>query len=314
VNWVAFSTNAPAWGRSLCAVQVAGRDDLDPWKQPPVSYYAATPDFFKVLGLPLKEGRLFDRHDDASGPPVVVVSDDFAWKYFPTGDAIGKRIKIINGPTPTWREIIGIVPNIKESGPAIATPFQVYEPFAQEPISMLDILIRTNGPVPGISRSLRAAMDTIDPDMPIPEVGSDLNYFLRDTISSQRFALFLFAVFSASALVLSAMGIYGVVSYSVAQRTTEVGVRMALGARPRDILALMFLRTGRIVGIGLAIGLAGSLACTRLLNSLLFEINSHDPVTLVIVVAALGGVAMLACWIPARRAAMLDPMVALRTD
>ena len=188
-------------------------------------------------------------------------------------------------------------------------------PFAQAPFATPSLLVRVQGPLAGLEHSLRQALDLVDPDMPLSLVTKiDLKGFLNETIAPQRFALFVFATFAGVALLLSALGISGVVAYAVTQRTQEIGIRMALGAQAGDILRLVFSQTGRMVGLGVVIGLIASLGATHFLGSLLFEISTHDPLAYVIVPLFLSFIAFLACWLPARRATTVDPMIALRTE
>ena len=316
VHSVAFATAAPGWGIEYHPAAIAGRESIDPWRESPVSYNIVTPDYFRVMGIALVRGRLFNAHDTESSAPVVVVSDDYARKYFPSTEALGQRINVIadQSAAARWREIVGIVASVREDGPAVETPFQVYEPFDQAPRIATNLLIRSEGSVPGLAERLRAAMSMVDPDLPLPDSGPGLRQFFDSLIAPQRFSLFLFGVFASSALVLSAMGTYGVVAFSVAQRTREFGIRIAVGAQQKDVQRLVFARAGVMIGAGLLIGLGAAIATMQFLESLLFQVTARDPATLITVMIVLAGTALLACWIPARRATKVDPIIALRSE
>ena len=313
VHSVVFASYFPAFGGNDRLYSIAGRADLDPRNLPPAGFVITTPDFFRALNIPLRQGRLLEPRDTADTQPVAVVSQGFADKYFPRQNPLGQRITMVDSPTIS-REIVGVVESIHDRGPLVDRPFQIYAPFAQAPFPTPAVIIRVDAKLAGTEHALRQAMGLVDPDMPLTLVGIDLTGFLNETIAPQRFALFLFATFAAVSLLLSALGIYGVVAYSVIQRTQEIGIRMALGAQARDILALIFSQTGRMVGVGVALGLIASLATTRFLNTLLVEISAYDPVAFLVVPLFLALVAMLACWLPARRATKVDPLVALRHE
>jgi putative ABC transport system permease protein len=317
VHSAVFSSYFPAFGGNDQLYRIDSRPDLESSSLPPAGYFKTTPDFFRALNVQLLQGRLLELRDTAGAPPVAVVSQGFATKYFPGENPLGKRITMLdnNTPTPVSREIIGVVGDVHDQSPLVERPFQIYVPFAQTPFAFPALLIRAEGPLAGIEHSLRQAMDLVDPEMPLSLVTQrDFQGFLNESIAPQRMALFMFAAFAGVALLLSALGIYGVVAYSVTQRTQEIGIRMALGAQRRDILGLIFSQTGRMVGAGVLVGLVASFVATRYLGSLLFEISTHDPVAYLAVPLFLALIACLACWLPARRAAKVDPMVALRHE
>lgn len=315
VRQTALSSSLPNFGWLKRIVLGEGRPDLLPAHLPPSSFYITTPGYFEILHLRLLGGRLYDEHDRLGTTPVAVVSEGFARKYFPGQNPLGKHLQPLG--TTAWHEIIGVVNDVREDGPfRPSSSLQVYEPYAQNPTRSVRFVVRIDRPAPGLRAGLRAALDSIDPDLPLFDLKEGLDVFIQDSIAPQRFALFLVTVFSAVALLLSALGIYGVVAYSVTKRTQEIGIRRALGAQPGDILRLVFSQTGRMVLLGLAGGLAGAWASTRLLHSLslLFEIGPQDPLTFASTPLLLALVAVLACWLPARRAARVDPLVALRHE
>ena len=316
VHSVVFANDFPAFGLNDLPYRIDSRPDLEPHSLPPANFFIITPDFFQTLNMQLLSGRLFGLRDNASAPPVAIISQGFAKKYFPKENPLGQHVTVlVNSGTPVSREIVGVVNDVRDNGPLIERPFQIYAPFEQAPFAGPDLLVRVDAPLAGLEHSLRQALDLVDPEMPLSFVTRlDYTGFLNETIAPQRFALFVFTTFATVALLLSALGIYGVVAYSVTQRTQEIGIRMALGALPRDILRLIFSQTGRMVGAGVAVGLLASLVATRYLGSLLFEISTHDPVAYVAVPLFLALIAVLACWLPARRATKVNPIIALRSE
>jgi putative ABC transport system permease protein len=283
-----------------------------------------TPGYFRVMSIPLIRGRVFTPHDTAATSRVVVVNREMVRLHFPDKDPIGQRIRLLGGgpqPTPlpgkpapeVWSEIIGVVGDVKPRGPQSDTGPQVYEAFDQAPEQLMNLMVRTKGAAPGLSPNVRDIIHALDKD-----IRFDIFYPLIATIewtwTRQRFSMILFTLFSTIALVLAAIGIYGVMAYSVNQRTHEIGIRMALGAMPRDVLRLILGSGARIILIGLLLGTAGALASTRVLSSLLFNVSPYDPVSYIGIIVILSAIALLACWIPARRATKVNPLVALRSE
>jgi putative ABC transport system permease protein len=293
---------------------IDGRPRVDPSVRQGTLYYAISPDYFLAMGVPLLRGRFFDSRDIAGRPRVAIINESMAKKFFPNEDPIGKRINLSNGPE-SFREIVGIVGNVKhyrlnDEG---ELTLQTYEPFAQQPYGFMTFVVRTQGPQASLVTGVRAALSTVDKDQPIVSV-RPLTELVVVSLARQRFSMFLFAVFSGVALLLSAIGIYGVISYSVTQRTGEIGIRMALGAQRAQVLGLIFRHGGQLIAAGLVAGLAGALALTRFIASMLFGINAYDPLTFALLAILLGGVAALACFLPARKATLVNPMVALRNE
>jgi putative ABC transport system permease protein len=279
---------------------------------PSTSYYSITPDYFRAMGIRLVRGRVFTPQDDARAPRVAIINETMARQFFPNEDPIGKRINITNGPD-TWREIVGIVGDIKQYGVDKATSAQSYEPFAQVPFSSLNVVIRTNGSPAALLGALRPAVYSVDKDQPIGAI-RPLEEIVADSIARQRFAMTLLTVFSGVALVIAAVGIYGVMAYNVVQRTGEFGIRMALGAQQSDVLRLVLAQGGKLVGLGLLIGLAATLAASRAMGSMLFNTSAQDPLTLGTITILLGFVALIACLLPANRATKVNPIEALRAE
>jgi putative ABC transport system permease protein len=291
---------------------IEGRPAIAPSDLPSTNYYTVTPDYFKAMGIRLIRGRVFTPQDDAKAPRVAIINETMARQHFPNEDPIGKRINITNGPD-TWREIVGIVADIKQYGVDKATSAQSYEPFAQVPFTSVNLIVRTNGSPAALLGALRPAVYAIDKDQPIGII-RPLEEIMADSIARQRFAMTLLSVFSAVALVIAAVGIYGVMAYNVVQRTGEFGIRMALGAQRGDVLRLVLTQGGKLIGLGLLIGLAATLAASRAMGSMLFNTSAYDPLTLGTITVLLAAVALVACFFPANRATKVNPIEALRAE
>jgi putative ABC transport system permease protein len=291
---------------------IEGHPAIAPSDLPSTNYYAVTPDYFKAMGIRLIRGRVFTPQDDAKAPRVAIINETLARQHFPNEDPIGKRINITNGPD-TWREIVGIVGDIKQYGVDKATSAQSYEPFAQVPFTSVNLVVRTNGSPAALLGALRPTVYAIDKDQPIGII-RPLEEIMADNIARQRFAMTLLSVFSAVALVIAAVGIYGVMAYNVVQRTGEFGIRMALGAQQRDVLRLVLTQGGKLIGLGLLIGLLATLAASRAMGSMLFNTSAYDPLTLATITVLLAVVALVACFFPANRATKVNPIEALRSE
>ncbi len=312
VQAVGLTHSMPLVGDYVLGFNIEGRPAIAPSDLPNTNYYAVTPDYFRAMGIRLMRGRVFTAQDNAKTPRVAIINETLARQHFPNEDPIGKRINITNGPD-TWREIVGIVGDIKQYGPDKATSNQSYEPFAQVPFSSLNLVIRTSGPPAALLSAIRPTVYAVDKDQPIGTI-RPLEEIMADSIARQRFAMTLLTVFSAVALVIAAVGIYGVMAYSVVQRTGEFGIRMALGAQQRDVLRLVLVQGGKLIGLGLLIGLAATLAASRAMGSMLFNTSAQDPLTLGTITLLLGAVALVACLLPANRATKVNPIEALRAE
>jgi predicted permease len=273
------------------------------------------------MKIGLLKGRFFTRHDNASGPLVTVIDEELARIHFPEEDPIGKRI--VMGISPQEIEIVGVVEHVMHYGFEGQVPVQAqfYIPFEQAPEQAMPLLagrmaltVRTSLSDPmSLAGTVRDQVLSVDKDQPVFQVQT-MEQILASSLATRRFSMFLFAVFSAVALVLSAVGIYGVMSYAVNQRTREIGIRMALGARRADVMRLVVGQGMALTAIGLGLGLASAFGLTRLMSSLLFGVTATDPTTYAGIALLLGLVALTACYIPARRATKVDPMVALRYE
>lgn len=312
VQAVGLAQAVPLMGDYVLSFNIEGRPQVDPSDLPNTNYYAVTPDYFRAMGIRLVRGRLFTEVDDPKAPRVAIINETLARKHFPNEDPIGKRINITNGPD-AWREIIGIVGDIKQYGVDRATTNQSYEPFAQVPFESLNVIIRHSGPATALLGALRPAVYAVDKDQPVGTI-RPVEEILSDSIARQRFAMTLLTVFSLVALVIAAVGIYGVMAYSVAQRTGEFGIRMALGAQQRDVMRLVLAQGGKLVGLGLVIGLVATFAVAKAMGSMLFHTSAQDPLTLGTTTLVLAIVALIACLLPASRATKVNPIEALRTE
>jgi putative ABC transport system permease protein len=264
------------------------------------------------MGIPLRGGRLLEERD-AQGPPVVVVSEAYAKRKFPGADPIGKRLSL--GPDPRLRTIVGVVADVRQMSLAANEPDAIYLPTRQWPWAdrVQTLVVRSRVEAPALIGAIRKAIWSIDKDQPIGRIAS-MEDLLAATASERRFALVLFEAFGAVALLLAAMGIYGVLSGSVAERTREIGIRSALGASPGGILALIVKQGFALTALGAAIGLSAAIAASQAITGLLFGVSRLDPVTYLAMVALLLAVSLVACWMPAFRAARVDPAIALRAE
>lgn len=271
--------------------------------------------FFAAMEIPLLQGRGFTLADTRSSQPVVVVDELLAEKYFPAGDAIGARIcRNCNSAEQTWWTIVGVVGSIKNINLTdTLTKESYYFSFRQFTYDQGFFVLKSSLPSGGLVKPLREAIQSVDPEQPVYDIKT-MDERIRISLQGREAPMVLLGVFAALALLLSAIGIYGVLSFAVAQRTGEFGVRRAMGASYRDIVALVLSQAGRTVLLGLALGLIGAVVLTRFMQSQLFGVTSGDPLTLLIVIITLGLVALPACWLPARRAATIEPMQALRNE
>jgi len=280
----------------------------------------ATPDYFRALGIDLVRGRIFDDHDDGSRPIVGVVSESFVRQYFPNEDPIGRRLfpggrlPTPNAPTPrNVITIIGVVRDIKTGGLEAGAAPLLYRSVWQVSNLNLTLVVRASGDPAQLSEAIRREVRAVDPNEPVFGVRT-MNEIVAIALAQRRFTMLLLALFAATALALSAIGIYGVMAYFVTQRTHEIGIRMALGASRGAVLGMVLGQGAKLATAGVVAGLLGAVAMTRAIAALLFDVSPRDPATLVALSLALSVIAMLACYVPARRATRVDPIRALRHD
>jgi putative ABC transport system permease protein len=273
-----------------------------------------TPDYFQVMGMRLLTGRAFTDLDAPDATPVAIINENMARTFWPDGDALGKRFKYGGEQSQApWLTIVGIVGDMRRTGFDAPVRYETFYPFAQSPAFRMQLVVRTRGEPSNVVRALRDAVREADPDQPLYGVGS-MESRLGEMMTARRFAMVLLGTFAGLALLLGVVGVYGVTSYLVAQRVREMGVRMALGASGQDVVSLVVRQGMRAAAVGLAVGLAGAFATTRLLGSLLYGVGPRDAVTFTSVSVALFLATLLANWVPARRAARVDPLIALRAD
>lgn len=295
--------------------------DASPSDKNSANYRPATPNYFRAMRIPLLQGRAFSDHDNADSVPVALINETMARRLWPKGDAIGAQINVDDnntGPRPV--EISGIVGNVKHVNLESEQTFDIYIPMAQiheDNIGMITNsqfwVVRSKAENKSLEASFLGELQKVDRDVAISNIRTMEDY-LSDSVAPRRFSLRLLTVFSIAALLLATTGIYGVVSYTVTQRTPEIGIRLALGAARAQVFRLILGQGVRVVFLGLVLGWAGALVITRLIRSLLFGVTPSDPLTFIVVSALLIVVALIACSIPARRATQVDPLTALRNE
>jgi predicted permease len=299
---VAFSDSVWMSGATIEGSQ------LQPSRSDPLDFNAISPNYFKTIGTQLVRGREFTAQDTADAPLVVIVNEAMARRYWPGQEAVGKRIK-----RGQFAEVVGVVSDGREKGLTAAPRPALYLPLLQEYRPDLTLHVRTATATPTLLAALRREAQSLDPQLPIYNLQT-LSRQKDGSLYTERLAAALLMLFGLLALSLAAVGLYGVLSYAVAERTREMGIRTALGARPRDLLKLVVGRGILLTLVGLVIGLGAAFALTRLMQKLLFGVSPTDPLTFALIPILLAGVALLACWIPARRATRMDPLAALRHD
>jgi predicted permease len=287
---------------------------------------SVSPEYFRALSIPLLRGRVFDDRDTGGATPVALINAAFAKKYWPGADAIGQQMTIGKGLGPEFedptRQVVGVVGDVRELGLDQDAPPVLYVPAAQMSDALTKLgnsvipaswIVKAGATTAGLVPLVQKEVLAVDGQLPVARVQS-MEQVIANSIARQNFNMLLLTIFGAIALVLAAIGIYGLMSYSVEQATHDIGVRMALGAARRDILALVVGRGMTLAGIGLVVGVAAAFAAARLLSKMLFGVKSTDPATYALVAVSLGFVALLACYLPARRAVRVDPLIALRSE
>jgi putative ABC transport system permease protein len=275
---------------------------------------AVLPNYFQTLGVQLLRGRTFTAQDAQGQPEVAMVNESFAKRYFPNEDPVGRRFTFGDGTNnPQWITIAGVVRDTKRQGLDQPIRIESWMPHAQAPSRSMEVVVRTAGDPLALTGAVRDAVWSLDRDLPIPRIQT-LAQVLSESVAQRRLNMLLLTLFAAVALILAAVGIYGVMSYAVTQRTNEIGIRVALGAQSRDVLKLVVGQGMKLTLIGVGTGMILTLALMRLLASLLFGVSATDPLTFSVIAVLLIAVALLACYLPARRAAQVDPMIALRSE
>jgi predicted permease len=297
---------------------IAGRPALRPEDKPISNHRAISSDYFRALNIPLSRGRPFDGRDTQHTTPVIIVNETLARRYFAGTEALGQHI-IIEGErgdngVPPAREIIGIVGDVRHEGLDTESGPEYYVPYTQAPEAFMSLVVRSAADNPGsLAASVREVIKQVDKDQYVAAI-QPMTKLVAESIARRRFNTMLTGLFAVVALLLASIGIFGVLNYTVAQRTQEIGLRVALGAQTRDVLRLVLGQGVRLISSGIALGLAVSFALTRVLAGMLFGVKPTDPLTFVAVSFLLASVALLACYVPARRATKVDPLVALRYE
>jgi len=316
VQEVGVVTTLPLSKGPTAGYRVEGRPVLPPDQWPPTYMNSVSPDYFRAMNIPIVQGRAFSAQDNEKAPWKLMINQAAAERDFPGESAVGKRVTFGNTDKdnqPVWFEIVGVAANIRSVELREEPSPELYFTTLQYPFEHMAVVIRSTVEPISLGPSLRQAVAEVDRSVPVSEIKT-MDHIISESVTQPRFNLFLLGIFSGIALLLSAAGIYGVTAYSVTQRTQELGIRLALGAQVSDILK-MVLRQGMIViAIGLAIGLLTAFLLTRLMRSLLFGIGENDPITFVAITLVLLMVALFACYIPARRASRVDPLIALRYE
>ena len=302
--------------RSATSFTIVGRPEPPPGEQPVTDVRVVTPGYFNAMAIPLIKGRLLDERDTAQSSRVLLINETMARLYWPDEDPLGKRISV-SWSNPGEDEIVGVVGDIRDMGLNLEVKPTIYWPHARDSYAFMNLVLHTRSDPKGLALAAQNEVRAIDPEQPVADIRT-MEAVLSDSISRQRFNMLLFVIFASVALVLAVVGIYGVIAYSVNQRTHEIGIRMALGAQTVDILKMVIGQSMLLTGIGLAIGIGGavvlSLLISNLMSSLLFEVGATDVTTFLLVSLVLAAAAMVATVFPARRATKVDPMVALRYE
>jgi putative ABC transport system permease protein len=306
----------PLLGGWQSGFSIEGRPEPPPGQRPSADITRISPDYFRVMGIRLLKGRTFTGQDRADGKQVCMIDETFAQKHWPGEDSLGKRVKFggLNDKDNPWIEVVGVVNHVKHYGVDQDSRIEMYLPYTQSPIPSFTLLVRTSADPAGVTTAVSRAVQSVDPDVPLYQVRT-LESIVSDRVAERRLAAILISIFGTLALALAAVGIYGVMSYAVTQRSHELGIRMALGAQRQDIFKLVIRSGMMLAGMGLMIGFAAAFfGLAPLVASVLFRVTATDPPTYAISPLVLLAVALLASWIPARRATRVDPMIALRYE
>jgi predicted permease len=270
-----------------------------------------SPDYFKVFRATLLRGRSFTEGDEDGKQPVAIIDESTAHKYWPTGDPLGRRVRFGRDPTEPWTTVVGVIKDIKNDGLDVDGVPHIYVSVYQDPSKQVSVALRTSLPAAGLEPQIRHEIQSIDPGLPVFNVSS-MNDILDRSLASRRFSADLVGGFAGLAMLLASIGIYGLLTYMVGQRSREIGIRMALGARRWDVLKLILRKGAVLAGVGIVAGVIVSAAIASMMASLLYGVHPHDLLVFLAVPLLLFAVAVLASYFPARRATKVDPMFALR--
>jgi predicted permease len=315
VESVAFTQTMPFMWGIPANFSIYGVPD-DAAKLPPAYYDSVSPSYFATMHIPLLKGRVFSESDKADSPPVLVLSESAAKKFFPTEDPIGKRLTLPTSrqqPDVIALEVVGVVGDIPREGLNADTPYQAYASMNQRGTPFATLLVRSPLPVKTLSQTIQRAIWEFNPEQTISNI-SPVRTLVRSSLTQPQLYLTLFSLFALLALLLAAIGLYGLIAYSVAQRTREFGIRYALGAQVRDVLRLVIGQGARLTALGLVLGLLAAAGVARLMETLLFRTKTYDPFVFVGVAFVLAVIGLLAALLPALRATKADPVAALRAE
>ncbi|HEY9404091.1 MAG TPA: ABC transporter permease [Pyrinomonadaceae bacterium] len=310
---VAVANDLPLDGSMQTSTPYIEGRTVVPGQESVAGVHTVSHNYFQAMGIPLLAGRAFTSADAQGAQPVIIINHAMARRLFADEEPLGKRIKFSDDPKVPWKQIVGVVGNMKHNGIDVEDQMETYMPFLQSPRTIMAVAIRSASDPTSLTSAVRSAILEIDKDQPIYDVKT-MSQRVSEAIAPRRLSMTLFSFFAGIAVVLAAVGIYGVMSYSVNQRTHEFGIRMALGARAADVLKLVIMQGIILILAGVAIGVLAALAATRLMSSLLYGVSATDPYIFVVISLVLTVVALLACYIPARRATKVDPMIALRYE
>lgn len=314
-----YTTSVPlAWKGGTSGFYPEGTKDPLPGMSYDSNHRQVSHNYLKAISIPLREGRYFTDRDNAQTMPVAIINETMARQYWPADSALGRRFKLGSPDSETpWHTVVGIVADVRQMGIDAPVKAEMYLPYEQVQgyawFRPRDLVIRTSGDPMKLVSSVRQAVREVDPNQPLSNVAT-MEELLKEEMGERRVGMILLVAFASLALLLAALGIYGVLAYFVTQHTNEIGVRLALGATPAIILRLVLSKGMRLTLLGVALGLGASFALTRLMTSMLFGVKAIDPITFAAVPLLLAGVALLACYLPARRATKLDPLAALRYE
>jgi putative ABC transport system permease protein len=309
IHSAAISAALPLTFKRVTPVLPEGQPDVPLAQRPFVDIEAISPRWFETMRVPLRSGRPFASSDNAKAPPVVVVNETFARQYWPGQSAVGKKVAIGRRPEPAL--VIGVAADVKNQGLEKASQAQLYLPFSQLPWSDMNLLVRTDVSPQAAISTIRAQIAAVDSGQPINDIES-ANQLIDSSRAQPLFMMLLIAGFSATALILAIIGVYGVLSYSVAQRRQEFGIRLALGAHRRDIMRIVMRQAMLLAIVGVIAGVCAALALTRFLGHVLYETGTRDLTTFIVAPLVFLLVAALAAYLPARRAMMLEPIEILK--
>jgi putative ABC transport system permease protein len=313
-NAAAAASDLPTTGPDSVTLQIKGQPELPASQKLRALHVVVTPDYFRATGIPLLRGRAFSDTDNAAAPGVVLVNQEFVHRHLKDAQPLGQQIQLdVSGAAPVWNEIVGVVANVKTYSEDVREEPQVYEAFFQRPVAAFSLIILANSDPNGLAPALRAAVAQVDAELPLARVMS-MPAIIQQQRGGDPFFMRMLGTFALLALILAAIGIYGLVAYSVGQRTHEIGIRMALGAGSREVLRMILGEGVRMTAIGAAIGLVMALPLPKIFDSLFFGMLVGEPRLYFIVPAAIVMVAILATYLPARRATRVDPMRALRQE